>query len=161
MFFHSTSISFHKLKNPILCSTSSELDLSGLLGFLLLCNLLGCNLRSFLKPLEFDMILPHSPFLFFCFNLFITGLPFLGMIPWTKPWALQTSISFNTYLRISSCALLPPSLISVVCLGFYFSAACWVAIFGLSLSLLSLIRSFHIRLSNSFASISSSLAYPS
>ena len=146
MFFHSASISFHILENPILCSTSSEPDLSGLLGLLLLCSLLGCNLRSFLKPLEFDTILSHLPFQFFCFNLFITHLPFLGMIPQTKPRALQTSISFNIYLRISSCALLPPSLISVVYLGFYFFAACWATIFGLSLSLLSLIRSFHIRL---------------
>ena len=146
MFFHSASISFQILKNLIMCSTSSEPDLSGLLGLLLLCSLLGCNLQSFLKPLEFDTILPHSPFQFFCFNLFITGLPFLGMIPQTKPQALQTSISFNIYLRISSCVLLPPSLILVDYLGFYFSVACWATIFGLSLSLLSLIRSFHIRL---------------
>ena len=52
----------HILKNPILCSASSELDLSGLLGLLLLCSLLGCNLLSFLKPFEFETILPHSPF---------------------------------------------------------------------------------------------------
>ena len=34
----------------------------------------------------------------------------------------------------------------MVYLGFYFSAAFWATIFGLSLCLLSLIRSFHIRL---------------
>ena len=81
MFFHSASINFHILENLILGSTSSEPDLNGLLGLLLSCSLLGCNLWSFLKPLEFDTILPHSPFQFVYFNLFITGLPFLGMIP--------------------------------------------------------------------------------
>ena len=65
MFFHSASINFHILENPILGSTSSEPDLSGLLGLLLSCSLLGCNLRPFLKPLEFDTILPHSLFQFF------------------------------------------------------------------------------------------------
>nr|POF05490.1 hypothetical protein CFP56_55502 [Quercus suber] len=71
-----------------------------------------------------------------------------------------------TYLRDYHCNLVAAPLLASAALSqsddsIDPSLACWAAIFGLSLSLLSLIRSFHIRLSNSFASIFSSLAYPS
>ena len=45
----------------------------------------------------------------------LTGLPFSGTIPYTNPWALQTSISFQHILKNSILGLRhfpPPSLIS-------------------------------------------------
>ena len=34
----------------------------------------------------------------------LTGLPFSGMMPYTNPCALHTSIILSMYLRIPSCA---------------------------------------------------------
>ena len=95
MFFHSASINFHILENPILGSTSSEPDLSGLLGLLLSCSLLGCNLRPFLKPLEFDTILPQSPYPLCCHTLMKSSTSKSKLLPNVSPTSMRWFIESN------------------------------------------------------------------
>ena len=85
----------HILENPILCSTSSQPDLSGLLGLPLLYSLLGYNLWSFLKPLEFDMILPHSPYALCCHTLIKSSTPKSKLLPNLSSTSIRWSIESN------------------------------------------------------------------